>query len=220
MRRLNFIWYILLMVLFPISIVTLSGNVVLRLAPTYVYHFNDTQVVNETGGYISGNEYADAIQDYFNSVSLKQFQVYETNGEFQDPVFDELDVQVMGKAKLIMTVSLIIGLVFFVGAIAIYTFLHPRMPKGSLRRLGYVTAGITFVLIVVEDFLLTKADIRGKLYKELIDIDLGQNSLLRTLIGTPFEKTYIIFFSVAAVAITCIFIYLHYNITREKRIFS
>ena len=220
MRRLNFIWYILIMVLLPISIVTLSGNIVLRLAPTYVYHFNDTQVVNSTGGYISGNEYADAIQDYFNSFSREPFQVYENNGEFQDAAFDELDVQVMGKAKFFMTISLGIGLLFFVAAIALYIYLFPRISKSSLRGMGFLSAIITFVLIGVKDFLLTKADIREKLYSEFIKIDLGPNSLLRTLIGTPFEKTYIIFFSVVAIAITCIFIYLHYNITREKRIFS
>ena len=209
-----------MMVLLPISIVLLSGNIVLRLAPTYVYHFNDTQVVNTTGGYTSGNEYADAIQDYFNSISREPFQVYETNGEFQDAIFDELDVKVMGRAKFVMTISLVVGLLFFVTAIALYIYLMHRMSKSSLRSIGFLAAIITFVLIGVEDFFMTKADFRSKLYDSLIKIDLGENSLLRTLIGTPFEKTYIIFFSVASIAITCIFIYVHYNITREKRIFS
>ena len=220
MRRLNFIWYILMMVLLPLSIVILSGNIVLRLAPTYVYHFNDTQVVSTTGGYTSGNEYADAIQDYFNSISKEPFQVYETNGEFQDPIFDELDVKVMGRAKFIMTITLIEGLLFFITSIAMYIYLMNRISKASLRGIGFITAIITFVLIGVEDFLMTKADFRAKLYDALIRIDPGDKSLLKTLIGTPFEKTYIIFFSVAAIAITCIFIYVHYNITREKRIFS
>lgn len=220
MKRLNYIWFAVLMIVLPIGIVMLSGNLVMRTSVTYVYHFNDSQAVSRVGSSVTGSEFADDFAGYFNSISRDEFQVYEVNGEFRDPIFDEEESLAMSRAKNIMTVTLLSGIVFMGIAVAIYLYLVSSASKQELRIIGYISLGLSAGAVLITDFLASMDAIRGRLFNRFIDVSLNEKSTLRILLGSPFEKTYIIFSTVLAVAIICVLIYIHHSITRERRMFS
>lgn len=220
MRRANFLLYIALIIILPISIVLLSGNIVLRVSETYVYHFNDSQVVEEVGSYVSGNEFAKSITGYFNKPGKDEFQVYEENGEFRDPIFEEKEISVMSRAKTIMTLTLFTGIILFGAGIAIYIYLAGTEDKGTLRFMGIATMIVSLVEIIASGVLLGRQSVRTMLYNRFIGIELGKDSALHILLSSPFEKSFIIFSSVLAVAITAVFLYIHISVTKEKRLFS
>ena len=220
MRRLNFILYITLIVLLPISVILLSGNAVLRIAETYTYHFNDSQVIEELGSSLTGAEFSREISGYFNKPSKEAFQVYEENGEYQDPIFDETESRAMAKAKMLMTITLFSGIVLFGGSIAVYMYMTTCVERVVLRVVGFIALAISAVGILVVDFLIKSSGFRITLYNRFIGINLGSGSALKLLLGTPFQNTYIIFSSVLGIAIIGILIYIHHSITRERRLFS
>lgn len=220
MRRLNLVWYIIIMILLPLSILLLSGNAVLRVSPTYVYHFNDSEVVGDVGTSIGGSRLADEIAGYFNSFSGEEFQVYEINGEYRDPIFEENESIAMSKGKRILTWTLILGLVTFGASIAIYVYLSSLVDRLPLRRLGFLALLCSFGGVVAQNLLLRDARIRGILYDRFIGIELGKSSAIKILLSSPFERTYLIFSSVVAVVIIGLLLYIHGSLTREKRLFS
>ncbi len=220
MKRLNIIWYIGLIIILPISIVLLSGNIVLRIPETYNYHFNDSQAADKVGSSITGTEFAKEFSSYFNSPGRDDFQVYEENGEFRDPIFDENESMAMGKAKTIMLWTLFSGVLFFGGGIAIYIYLLNTVERETIRLVGIIATLASALELVIYEVLVSRAGIRKIFYDRFIGIALNKDSTLRLLVGTPFEKTYIIFSSVLCIAIIGILLYIHLSITRERRLFS
>ena len=220
MRKFNFLSYILIMIILPIAIVSLCGNVVFRISETYIYHFNDSQVIEDIGSIVTGGEVADSITGYFNSPSRAEFQIYEQNGEFKDPIFDEVESRAMHKAKRVLTWTLLGGILLMAGGIALYIFMTGTVEREVLRLIGFITIGISAIELVVVDFLVARPGIRALLYDKFIGEALGEESTLRILLGSPIQKTYIIFSSVLSLAVMGIFLYIHSNITREKRLFS
>ena len=220
MRRFNIIWYILILILLPLSILLVSGNAVLRVSATYVYHFNDSQVVSEIGTSIGGSRIADEITGYFNSFSGEEFQVYETNGDYRDPIFEETESLVMAKAKKILGWTLLLGIVGFGASIAVYVYLSSQVGRLPMRRIGFIALLCSIALVVVQGFLIKDPAVRNLLYGRFIGIDLAKSSSIRILLSSPFENTYVIFSSVLAVAIIGVLTYIHSSITAEKRLFS
>ena len=111
MRRFNFICSIILVVTLPLMIVILSSNLILRVSSTYVFHFNDSQVISEVPYNVEGTEFADAIASYWSSFDDEPFQVYEDNGMFKDEIFEKDEQAVMEKAKYVLNIELAAGLI-------------------------------------------------------------------------------------------------------------
>ncbi len=220
MRRFSFLWCIVLIIILPLSIITLSGNVVLRISETYVYHFNDSQVIEDIGSIVYGSEVADEITGYFNSPSSEEFQIYEENGDYRDPIFDEVESRAMKRAKILMTWTLFFAVVLMGGSIALYIFMTTSVEREMLRLVGFIALIVSAIEMLLIDFLITRPDFRAMLFKRFIGVELGKESTLMILLGSPFEKTYIIFSTVLAIAIIGIFTYIHYSTTKEKRLFS
>ena len=89
MKRLNYILYVVLAVSISFFIVIFSYNAILRVPETYTYHFNDSQVTYNLNTKTSGTEFSSEICSYLNSPLKSEFQVYEKNGKFNDPVFEK-----------------------------------------------------------------------------------------------------------------------------------
>ena len=218
MRKL--ILYILLIIIMPVAMVLFSGNTVLRVSETYTYHFNDSQVIEYMGSDVTGSEFAKAITHYFNIPSNEEFQVYEENGEFRDPIFDEMESNVMTKAKRLMTMAMFFSIVLLGLGISIYIYLTGFAEREQLRIVGFLAIAVSVIAVVLKDFLLRGKAFRAMLYNRFIGINLSSSSALRILLGSPFEKTYIIFSTILAIILICVFVYIHHIVTKEQRLFS
>ena len=76
---------------------------------------------------------ADGIASYWSSFSGEAFQVYEKNGTYQDPIFDEAEQQVMQKAKRILNIELAAGVLLLAITLAIYIYLYRSGFRDALR---------------------------------------------------------------------------------------
>lgn len=219
MKRPNFLWYLIVVIALPIAITVLSANLVLRVSETYMFHFNDSQVVDKINTSVTASEIAEEITGYFNSASKEEFQVYEENGIFNDPIFPKEDVEVMAKIKQSMTVWLITGVVMLAIGLIAYFYLYAKSKKSTLKYCGLGGIGLSLFSVLGLDYALTEGTARTWLYNNLVGIPLGRESLVKRLMMSPFEKSFMLFFSILSGALIILAFYLNYHLTREKKFF-
>jgi len=220
MNKNNAVLYALLIILLPLAILILSGNGVLRVSGTYGFYFNDIQASAYIDSSLNNNELASEITGYFNSFDDDEFQIYEKNGEFIDPVFDNSEVLAMKQAKSLLKGTLIAGGVLFVLVIALYIYLLVMGEKKHLRTSGVTAAVATIAALVAKILLVSNTTVRTKLYDKYIGVSLNEESSLRLLLGTPMERIYLIFSTIFAIIILAIFLYAHLSITKERGMFK
>ena len=220
MRKINYIWYVLLAVFIPIAITTLTLNIVLRLPETYVYHFNDSEIINELPTDLKGGDFADEITSYLNSPKKGEFQVYEKNGKFKDAIFDKRDSRAMKNAKSSLFKISMVSVTSIIVSIACYWYLKKKNMKKILRISGYIWTGITGIYIIILQILLRNKTIRIGIYNKLISVNLTKGSSLLLILGPPFYKTVLIFFTLTTILITAIIFYFNFKFAKEERLFS
>ena len=220
MNKNNAVLYALLIILLPIAIIILSGNAVLRVPGTYGFYFNDIQASDYVDSSRSNNEIASEITGYFNSFDDEEFQIYEKNGEFLDPVFDSSEVKAMKRAKSILKWTLVGGAVIFIGAIILYIYLRVFGEKRPLRIAGIIAFAITIIMQIVKYILVSNDGFRAKLYARFIGIQLNEESTLKVLLGTPMEKIYLAFSSIAIAIVLILLLYIHFGLTKERGMFK
>lgn len=218
MRKFNYASSVLVAVFIPLMIVILSSNLVLRISETYVFHFNDSRATAGLAYNVTDSEYADEIAGYWSSFG-GEFQIMDDNGRFTDPIFDDSEVNAMAKAKVAVSAHLLAGILSGIIGVGFYTYLYRGGYTAALRKRGFLASGITLGLLILQDVLLSIGSFRTMLYDRLIGVELDEGSTIEALLGSPFYKTYIIFSSILCLAMLGIFFYIHYNLTKAKRIF-
>ncbi|MGF6375199.1 hypothetical protein M2140_000233 [Clostridiales Family XIII bacterium PM5-7] len=220
MRKFNYFCSIVLVVLLPIMIVVLSSNLIVRMSEPYVYHFNDSQVVNEIPFNVTGAEIASSIADYWSPFEDKDFQVYETNGAYKEPIFVEEEQEIMAKAKVFLNIELAIGVAALIISALIYIYLWRKGFKKALRNRFYVSAGVTVALLIIQGVCWYMKPFRAWLYDSLIGIKLTEASMtLQTILSGSFFQTYVLFATILGVAVLAVLTYINYKLTKPERIF-
>ncbi len=220
MHKFNYVCSIILAVILPLMIVILTSNLILRVSETYIFHFNDSQVINEIPYNVTGSEMAKGVSSYWSSFSGEAFQVYENNGDYKDPVFDNHEQEVMRKVKNILNIELAIGLFCLAITAAIYIYLWRNGFREALRNRYKVSLGLTVILLAAQAVCWHIKGFRLWMYDFLIGVDLPKESTtLVTVLGDPFFKTYVVFATVFGAAVLAVLTYINYHLTKPERIF-
>ncbi len=219
MRYLKIIGHAVLMIALPLAILLLGLNFSLRISETYVYHFNDSQVASGLGLSTTGSEFAEYISGYLNGFGDEPFQMYEENGKFHDPLFEDEEGAVMLAARKALNLSLLAGLVLMALAVLAYIYLYRNGKREERMISGYAALGLSAVVTLTGFFLVRSDRFCAGLYQRLIGIRLEEDSLLQHLIGTPLNHAAAIFMLAAAAALIGIGLYVHSHFTKAKRIF-
>lgn len=220
MHKFNYFCSIVLTITLPLMIFILSSNLVLRVPAIYTYHYNDSQVIDEIPYYVTGSQMADGIASYWSSFSGEAFQVYEKNGTYQDPIFDEAEQQVMQKAKRILNIELAAGVLLLAITLAIYIYLYRSGFRDALRNRSRVGLALALVLLIAHGVCWHIKGYRLWLYAHLIGIELPEESTtLVTVLGDPFFKTYVIFASIFGASMLAVICYVNHLLTKPSRIF-
>ena len=219
MHKFNYFCSVVLIFTLSLMIVILSSNLVLRASTIYTYHFNDSQVMNQIPYSVTGSQMADDIASYLSSFSGKDFQVYEDNGIYRDPVFTAEEQQAMGKARNILNIELAIGLLCLALTLAIYIYLWKIGFKEALLNRYRVSVAVTLVLLIGQGVGWATKAFRSWAYDFFIGVDLGKDSTLEIILGDPFYKTYILFASILGAILLSVLTYINYHLTKPARIF-
>lgn len=220
MRKFNYFCSISLAILLPLMIVILSSNLILRVSETYIYHFNDSQVIREVPYNVTGSEMANAISGYWSSMDSKAFQVYEDNGVYKDPIMEKDEQAIMEEAKVVLNVELALGLIFLAIVLAIYIYLFRGGFKEAIRNYFYVGAGLTVLLLIAQAICWSIKSLRLWAYDFFIGIELSKDSAtLQLVLGDPFFKTYVLFATILGIAVLGILFYINGQLTKPTRIF-
>lgn len=219
MKRLEIIWHAVLILAFTLAVSLLSFNIVLRLPETYLFHFNDTQAPGQMRTSVSGQDLAHAITSYFNRPGGEDFQVYEQNGSYQDPLFSEEEALAMRRAKQVMTVSLAGGLASVGLTLFAYFYLYAKGDRARLRATGKIAALMGGSSIGILLAVLNRSPWRHDLYQRWIGVDLKEDANLLLLLGSPFERVVSVFTALITLLAIGLFLYFHLRKTKEKRIF-
>lgn len=221
MHKFNYVCSIILAVTLPLMILILTSNLILRVSETYVYHFNDSQVMDEIPYNVKGSQMADGISSYWSSFDGESFQVYEKNGTYRDPVFSKEEQKIMRKAKNILNIELAAGILCLIVTTVIYVYLWKSKFLEALRKRYYTGAGLTAVLLVVQAVCWHLKGFRLWAYNFFIGLPLTEESsaTLMTILGDPFYKTYVLFATVFGAAVLALLTYINYHLTKPARIF-
>lgn len=220
MHRFNYFCSIVLVITLPLMIVILTSNLVLRVSETYTYHFNDSQVISEIPYNVKGSDMSKEVSAYWSSFSSKEFQVYEDNGIYKDPVFKDDEQQVMRKTKNILNIELAAGLLCLAISLAIYIYLLKNGFRDAVRNRFFVGAGLTLVLLGAQAGCWMTKGFRLWAYRTLIGIELAEESTtLAIVLGDPFYKTYVLFATIFGLALLAVLTYVNYSLAKPSRIF-
>ena len=220
MNKSKLVLYALLIFLITVSVIVLSGNAALRVSGTYGFYFNDIQASDYVDSSLSNTELASEITGYFNSLDDEEFQIYEKNGDFLDPVFDSTETRIMRRAKGLLKWTLVGGAVLFVIAVMLYIYLRITGEKRHLRITGIIAAITIIITQAVKYFLLSNSGFRASLYNRFIGLQLNEESSLKMLLGSPMENVYLVFASVIAIAFLIVFLYVNFGLTKERGMFK
>ncbi len=219
MHKFNYFCSVVLVFTLSLMIVILSSNLVLRVSAIYTFHFNDSQVMNQIPYSVNGSQMAGDITAYLSSFNGKKFQVYEDNGIYKDPIFQDQEQQAMRKVKNILNIELAAGLLCLALSLAIYIYLWKSGFKKALLNRYRVSAAITLLLLIGQGVFWSVKSLRLWAYGFFIGVDLGDNSTLEIILGDPFYKTYILFASILGAALLSVLTYVNYHLTKPARIF-
>lgn len=220
MHKFNYLCSMILAVLLPLMIVILTSNLILRVSETYVFHFNDSQVVTEIPYNVTERDMASGISSYWSSFSGEAFQVYEDNGVYQDPIFDETEQRIMVRIKAVLNIELAFGLFCLAIALAVYIYLWKNGFRETLRNRYRAGAVLTVLLLIGQGICWYSKGFRLWIYNFLVGIELPKESTtLLTVLGDPFFKTYVLFASIFGAAILALLTYINYHLTKPERIF-
>ena len=219
MRNFNFICSIILVVTLPLMIVILSSNLVLRSSSTYVFHFNDSQVISEVPYNVEGTEFAEAIASYWSSFDDVPFQVYEDNGMFKDEIFEQDEQLAMEKAKHALNIELAVGVFCLLVSVAIYIYLLKSGFGLALRNRYKICIGVTIGLFIAQAICWFNKGFRLWLYNSLVGVSLHKDSVLALILGDPSYQTFILFATIFGGGALAIITYIHFSLTRPDRIF-
>ncbi len=220
MRPINVIWHIILSIIMPFAIIILSSNLVLRLPEMYVYHFNDTRAPSYASSQISGSEFAGYITGYFNSPTQKDLQIYEQNGTYKDSLLENDEIEVMHRAKHLMTVGLAAGTALMAISVALFIYLHRISTRKGMRISGNTALCITVVELIAVLILVNNEGMRSALYRMFIGTQLNDDAVIKILLSSPLETSFTIFEGVLASVMTAVWMYINIVTTKEKRLFS
>lgn len=208
-----------LAVLIPLAIFLLSSNLILRMPLTYQYYFNDSQSINGIDYDISVSKMSKSICSYFSSPGSEEFQVYEVNGQYKDPVFGSKDKTVMKNAKNFLFKELVAGLAALIFAVLIYVNTVKKKLREYLRIESWIAMGVTAFLLLLQLILMNIKGFRAVLYGAILGEKLTKSSNLLTILGGSFYKTYLAFDLITGIILLLIFIYINHKYTKAERIF-
>lgn len=219
MHKFNYLLSFILAVTLPLTILILSSNLILRTSEVYVYHFNDSQVVSDLPYSVEERTIATAVSSYWSHLGSKSFQVYEDNGQYKDPVFEEKEQVVMYKTRRLINLHLLAGLLLMIISAVIYIYLLKRDFRAALRNRYRFSVGFAAVLMIVRIILFSTKSFRIWAYNCFIGIDLDKESNLMLLLGDPFFKTFLLFTTIAGAAFLGIMTYVNIILTKPERLF-
>lgn len=219
MRRLNFFYSVVVAIALPLMIITFSSALVLNLPSSYQFHFNDSQAINRIQYNLEASEVNKKISLYLLPVTGTEFQLYEDNGDFKDPVFTSEEQQVMRKLKKFVAIDwgvAILSTLCFAGA---YYYLYKNKFKEALRNRYRLGIGIFGVIFAITNVILLSSKLRHWLYNGIIGVNLPKKSTLTILLGDPSYQTYCIFFAGTCLVVVSLLSYMNFKLTKPERIF-
>ena len=219
MRKFNYICSFIVILTMSLFIVTLGQNIVMRTSGTYLYHFNDTRVVNNIYTDYTNSEMAEEMADFMNSWRPKEFQIYEDTGYDLEGIFDEKDGQNMMAVKHFMDMSFVVCVVSLIISMAIYGYFLKNDFKLVLRNRFKFTAILTLVVLAGEAVLLY-TQVGVKWMSAFIGLNsLSEDSALEIILGGNFVPLAATFLMIYTLVIFAAVSYLTWVLTKPPRIF-
>ena len=221
MVRFRRICSIIVVILIPVLIVTLSLNVVFRIPDAYLFHFNDSQCVDKLYVSLSNADMADAISGFMNTFHPypEEFQVEENTGYDWIGIFDSRDSYNMLVLKRALDISGLACLVSLILTAAIYALFIREQEKKALRRSFNLGGALSIVLISVEMFLFSAENVRSNFLRMLGQRPPAADSNLELLMGEGFWGVILVFLLVVSMVVFGVTAYISYRLTRPPRIF-
>ncbi len=219
MKKLNFIWSVVVVITMAVFMVSLAQNMLLRSSGPYLFYFNDSRAVNKAYTTLSAAEMADGISGFMGSWNPKEFQIYEDTGYDERGIFTDEEGLNMLKVKKTLDLSAWLGVVSFIITAAIYTYFLRDGKKKVLRDRYWISLGLTMAWVTFQSFL-TATNGGRKWIAGFLDIKLlDKDSYLNILLGGDFIAMATTFFIVISLIIMGIVTYACLQLTKPPRIF-
>ncbi len=219
MGRFKTLSSIIIVIMIPVLVITLSLNIGFRLPDVYLFYFNDSRVVDGLYTSLSSTEMADALADFMNSFRPEEFQVMEDTGYDQLGIFDGRDSYNMLMLKSVIDITSMLCVVALILLVIIYAVNIKNDEKKVLRIAFWPAAGLTVILSGLLFMAVHLENIREGLFRLIGMRTWADGSKLAELLSGDFWGMMAIFLLAISLILTGLVAYLHYRLTRPPRIF-
>lgn len=219
MHKINFVISWIMVITLTFSIMAISSVIALTMPATYKYSFNDSQAVTRSGLNLTDDKVAMETVGYLVNPTEDSFQIYEDNGKYQDPIFENDELSVARKMRKIYWLYGISGLISLIIFGFTYRYLYKNNFKDALRNRFWCALGLVGTLDIARIISLSLSKTRGMIYSTLVGIELPKKGLFHAFYGSDFAKAYLIFSTVFLMVLFGIIFLFNYKRTRPNRIF-
>ena len=219
MKKYNLVYSIIVVIAISLFITTLSVNIVARSSTVYSFYFNDSSAVNNVYTTLSNSQMADKLAGFMNAWKPDKFEITEDTGYDQFNIFTDEEGYNMMRVKYYVDISMILCVISFIIAGAIYYLFIKNDMKKTLRTCYRVSMGTTMVMVILEMIILQSN--KGRLWVEsLLGMKkLAEDSQLSAMLGSEFVTMAAGFLIIVSVIVFLLASYVSYRLTKPQRIF-
>ncbi len=202
----------------PVMIMCLAANIVMRMRDVYSFCLNSSGIMNVSAVHTTQDGFIDAVVSFINgndsALGLMEDSAYDPQ-----PVFSELDRQVLGDTRDLLDILLIAGLLLLaVSAVMYFLLIRWRVKDIFMRRFK---AGLVLFIILeaAGAAAVCVTPLREALFGLFMPMDFPEGDNLVMILGPAFPAQAVIFeAAVGAVAMAAVG-YLTWYVAGRKKMF-
>lgn len=233
-------WYVLiLVVLIPFFVFTVSLNASTRIADAYKWEMDriqeqadsenpgDAKLLRELNIYVETDSLSSQISAFMKH-KTNEIQTLDRNDEMYDyyladaAEFSEMDYHALKVMRTIDDVLLVLGILSFVWAAMMFMY-HIRdgyASKAAFRRIFLISVAVQFVCQAVLGALLMIAPVRASVSDVLFGIRFGEGDILPQIMGSNIVAAAGVLEIIICFAVTLVLFYIVWVSTKPRDVFN
>lgn len=221
MKRIKYLYSGIYAITLPILIILLAFNITFRTSEVYSYYFNDSQSIDYTTLDVTSNELADSFASFLNDLFSSEVDITENSGYEDDPIFDDVEGEVLLQMKTVLTSSFIIAFGLLIIDIIMFIILHRREEDELLFKVTKTDIIATLILSLASGITFATQSVSQAIYDKYINIQLPKDSVLTTLFskGSFSQVADVCYIGIGIILLALVF-YIVWTITKPEKIFN
>lgn len=205
-------------VVLPLSMIAFSWNIVLRTPKSYLTYLNRSDVMKEVLFQVDEEQISSTFANYMMHRE-DEFALRDGADYKPQPVFGKRDGEAMKTLRDFVDGFLIVGILCFVAAIAIFIYLYRKEEKSLLYHRVADSRVVMLGMIILLAFGAFLPKIRGDILRLAFGVQFPIGDVLVIFVENQMVQYLAIMIIIVSIIFTVVFWYISWKLLPEKRLF-